>query len=38
VLSAAAPDETAVAKARAAMQEAGATRVEAVSRRGGGLG
>jgi hypothetical protein len=37
VLSAAAPDEESVQQARAAMQEAGASRIEAVSRRGGGI-
>jgi hypothetical protein len=37
VLSAAAPNNEAVARARAAMQEAGATRVEAVTRKGGGI-
>jgi isopropylmalate/homocitrate/citramalate synthase len=37
VLSAAAPDDAAVQRARAAMQEAGALRVEAVSRTGGAL-
>jgi hypothetical protein len=37
VLSAAAPDAEAVAKARTAMQEAGASRVEAVTRTGGSI-
>jgi len=37
VLSAAAPDALTVQKARAAMQEAGALRVEAVTRAGGGI-